>query len=348
MLMHEEPCGRGHGSPEGIWFPGRVPRTARAAQRGHLLVILMMGLAVMLIMMTAAAQSWTFQMRRERELELIFRGEQYVKALDAFRKASGGAFPIGDLKVLAQKNAGGIRFIRKLYPNPMDPNGEWQYLYLHPGGTGFINPCATLTGGKGRTGQEFVAGGAIPVSGFPMGGAAMGLPGMGGSQGGRGGKPRGLGGLDDDRAGGAGSMSELSAMDPNAFRRTGVAKMNLPIVGVVNCQSIESIRMYRGQTRLNNWAFTPLAMGEFAGNAQPGGQSGAAFMGGGLGLRGSEVYPTGRRGPGGAFTGAANEQPSWKRGKKQEPPPPPPEEEEDEDEEEDEEEDPNQSEDPNG
>src|SRR5712675_3363004 len=112
-------------------------KDGKGGERGHLLILLMVGVSVMLIMMTVAAQSWTFQMRREMEVELIFRGEQYIKGLEAFRKANGNAFPVGDLKILGKRNTTGVRFMRKLYKNPFDPNGQWQYLYLHPGGTGF-------------------------------------------------------------------------------------------------------------------------------------------------------------------------------------------------------------------
>jgi hypothetical protein len=121
-------------------------------------------------------------------------------------------------------------------------------------------------------------------------------------------------------------MDQLSAMDPNAFRDTGVAKMNLPIVGVVNCEAVESIRTYKGQTWLNNWAFTPLAQGQFAGNAQP--ARGGAKIGTvpGLGLSGSTFRPGSRLGEGrGSFSGedgAARRRgggrPGWRRQTKQE------------------------------
>lgn len=264
--------------------------TGRRGERGHLLVLLMVGLTVMLIMMTAAAQSVTFQMRREREKELIFRGEQYVKALDAFRKASGGAFPIGDLKVLAKKNIGGIRFIRRMYKNPMDPNGEWQYLYLHPGGTGFINPCASLQGGVMGAGNAFAVGGMQAMGG--MQGVGMKGGGFRGGRSGRGGGRIDDAGLtDDERLAQGPSMGQRSALDPNTFKQLGMQKMNLPIVGVVNCQMAESIGVYRGQTYLNNWAFTPLAMGEFTASVPTaGGGAQVNLPKTGLGMSGSEVF----------------------------------------------------------
>ncbi|MFQ5702313.1 MAG: hypothetical protein ACE5HU_10770, partial [Acidobacteriota bacterium] len=52
-------------------------QASRSRERGHLLVGLVVLAAVMIILLTAAAQSWTFLIRRDREAELIFRGEQY-------------------------------------------------------------------------------------------------------------------------------------------------------------------------------------------------------------------------------------------------------------------------------
>ncbi len=273
--------------PEGSARESAAERSSRRSEGGHLLILLMTGLAVLMIMLTVAAQSWTFQMRREMEQELIFRGEQYVKGLDLYRKTNGGAFPVGDLKVLTKKHVSGIRFMRKLYRNPMDPNGVWQYLYLHPGGTGFINPCAT---GIGLEATDENGLPVVPVSGFPTG---SGRRGRGASA-----------SFDRDRLsltdlatpggrrkpGSGPKMSDLTATDPRLLGGSGVTKMNLPIVGVVNCEMVESIRTYKAQTWLSNWAFTPLAQGDFAGNAQPGGAPRPVVrLPGGVGAQGSMI-----------------------------------------------------------
>ena len=299
-------------------------RKAGRGQRGHLLILLMVGLTVMLIMLTVAAQSWTFQMRREMELELIFRGEQYISGLNAFRKANGNAFPVGDLKILGKKNVSGIRFMRKLYKNPMDPNGAWQYLYLHPGGTGFINPCAVGGGIGFNDPRNNPATGQVPVGGFgiPMGasgGKCLGCsrPGVTRTTG-----IRSNGETDDDEDSSLPAGSKLSALDPKTFKSMGLQKMNLPIVGVVNCQMVESIRTYKGQSYLSNWAFTPLAQGEFGGNAQPGGLGTSAPTARGTGLVGSEAFQRGQKQPGNQPGVWAKDNPWSRDGKFHQQPPP--------------------------
>jgi len=52
----------------------------------------MVGMTVMMILLTATVQSWTAVMKREREEELIFRGNQYIIALKAYGADHGGSF----------------------------------------------------------------------------------------------------------------------------------------------------------------------------------------------------------------------------------------------------------------
>ena len=61
----------------------RFPEDAREA--GFTLLALMMMLILMAIFMGVAVESISFQMRREKEAELIFRGKQYVEAIRLFQ-----------------------------------------------------------------------------------------------------------------------------------------------------------------------------------------------------------------------------------------------------------------------
>ena len=84
-------------------------------------------------------------------------------------------------------------------------------------------------------------------------------------------------------------------MNPETFNETGMSGMNLPIVGVVNCEQKESIHTYQGQTWLANWAFTPLAQGEFGGKAIGGNATGGAtHINAGLGMTGAQFYKKGQ------------------------------------------------------
>ena len=83
---------------------------------------LLMGLSLMSIMLSVALPVWHTVARREREEELIFRGRQYVHAIELFQRKYAGTFP-PTVDALLQG-----RFLRRRYLDPMT-NTEFQLLY---------------------------------------------------------------------------------------------------------------------------------------------------------------------------------------------------------------------------
>lgn len=194
---------------------------------GHLLVGLMVLIAVMLIMLTVAGQSWTFLVRRDAEAELIFRGEQYAAAIEFYKKENA-TYPL-ELDVLGKEGPHRHRYIRKLWPDPLAKDGKWGKLYLSPDGKGFLNPFATP-----NTLDPFAADGLEP----------LGLPGQQGA-----GKP----------AWGAQSQNVppgYTALDMLGLDERGGEMQGLPIVGVVHKQREIGVKIYKNQASLNDWAFT--------------------------------------------------------------------------------------------
>ena len=113
----------------------------RSSESGHLLLALMIGLTVMVIFLTVAAQQWSVLERRENEKELIFRGTQYANAIKRYQTEHGGAYPTS-LESLMDLGPRRLRYIRQLYRDPMAPDGKWGILLADPTGKGFINPNA--------------------------------------------------------------------------------------------------------------------------------------------------------------------------------------------------------------
>ena len=153
---------------------GAHGRKRRMGERGVLLISLLVAMTVMIILLTASAQSWTTIMQRERELELIFRGNQYIIALRQYAKEHGGAYPM-ELEDLIKEGPMRHRYIRQLFRDPFDKEGEWNLIYLAPNGKSAINPNA-----------RFPLGGVLGAGGGAMGGAipnarnrATGLDGLG-------------------------------------------------------------------------------------------------------------------------------------------------------------------------
>lgn len=60
---------------------------------GYIMVALLVGIAIASVWMSAALPSWRQQAIREKEAELIFRGEQYARAIRLYQQKMNGALP---------------------------------------------------------------------------------------------------------------------------------------------------------------------------------------------------------------------------------------------------------------
>jgi hypothetical protein len=126
---------------------------------------LLVMLGVMSVLMTAMLPAWRFQAKREKELELVFRGEQYIRAIALYERRMGPGSRPPTLDALVQQ-----RFIRKKYKDPMTKDGEFQVLYI-----GANAPAPPGPGGRGQPGVSQVPGQTGVGSGL-----SGGQPGMGG------------------------------------------------------------------------------------------------------------------------------------------------------------------------
>lgn len=86
---------------------------AGAGDRGFAMAGLLVGLGVMAVLMTVALPQWSHQARREKEIELIWRGEQYARAVELFQRRFANAYP-PSIDVLVEQ-----RFLRQKYKDPI-------------------------------------------------------------------------------------------------------------------------------------------------------------------------------------------------------------------------------------
>ncbi len=95
------------------------------AQReaGYAMAALLIAIAVMHILMSAAMPVWRHATRRELEAELVFRGEQYARAIGLYQRKFAATFP-PNLDALIDQ-----RFLRRKYKDPLTEDGEFQILY---------------------------------------------------------------------------------------------------------------------------------------------------------------------------------------------------------------------------
>src|ERR1700730_18900781 len=114
------------------------------SERGYILLMLMLFVALLAIAAGALAPSIAFRVRRDREEEMIHRGVQYSRALRRFVKKTG-RYPT---RIEELENTNNVRFLRKRYKDPI--TGK-DFKLLHVGevqmafGAGI--PGATPAGG---------------------------------------------------------------------------------------------------------------------------------------------------------------------------------------------------------
>ncbi len=127
--------------------PGAGPNLSglprRRTEGGFTLVGLMVMVAIMAIFMGVAVQTVTFQMRREKEAELIFRGEQYVEAIRIF-KHKYGRYPMSLKEIWEAKP----HVIRKKWKDPITDSTNWGLVFLGQSGNQ-VGGGTPLAGGSG-------------------------------------------------------------------------------------------------------------------------------------------------------------------------------------------------------
>ena len=105
---------------------------SRRGQGGYSLLMVVFMVATALILSAAVSPNLLIQGRRERETEMVWRGEQYQRAIGLyFRKFGRYPTKIEDLTSLTN----GVRFLRQAYPDPMNKvDGSWRLIYVGPNG----------------------------------------------------------------------------------------------------------------------------------------------------------------------------------------------------------------------
>jgi type II secretory pathway pseudopilin PulG len=156
-------------------------------ERGYAMAALLVGLSVLAVLMTMALPVWTHYAKREKEEELIWRGQQYARAIGLFQRKYANTFP-PNLQVLLDQ-----KFLRKKYKDPITDD-DFQLIPVGGGvpgrGGGPGNASPTQPGlGPGQKPAQGAPGGfragtegsptGIPGTFQPVQGTAPNTPGIG-------------------------------------------------------------------------------------------------------------------------------------------------------------------------
>jgi type II secretory pathway pseudopilin PulG len=123
--------------------------------------------ATMLILAAATAPNILTQGRREKEEDMIWRGQQYARAIGLYYRKFG-KYPtkVDDLV----KETNGVRFLRKPYTDPMNKDdGSWRFIYAGPnnqliGSLRQVSLLQSALSTPGLTGALTLGGGLQPLS----------------------------------------------------------------------------------------------------------------------------------------------------------------------------------------
>ena len=105
----------------GMQIPRQQMAPSRRADPGYAMAGLLVAIAVMGVTLSMVMPTWRTWATREKEAELVFRGEQYMRAVELYQRRFPGAFPT-DIEQLIDQ-----RFLRKAFTDPMT-GGEFQIL----------------------------------------------------------------------------------------------------------------------------------------------------------------------------------------------------------------------------
>jgi hypothetical protein len=234
-------------------------------------------MSVMAIVLSTAMPVYQTVARREREAELVFRGEQYARAIGLFQRKYGNALP-PDVDVLIDQ-----RFLRKKYKDPIT-GGDFQF--LGPASPELAQALSTTPQQAQDTLRGRGAGGRGTQSPFGRAQGAQGSGSGSGTQSGSGFTPIGRG-----------STFTTGRGAQSAAGQAASAQAGGGILAVASKSTQTSMRLYNGKDKYNQWVFMAI-QSSLAAGAPPG--SGEQAPGG----RGGRAGGRGGTGPGRSGTGA--------------------------------------------
>jgi len=112
----------------------RIPpnRRIRQGESGYAIVIVMFFLALLVLAAAAAAPTVLSEIQREKEADMVWKGEQYARGVKLYYMKTHRFPPsLEDLTT----NKTGVRFMRQAYKDPMNNvDGSWRLIYVGPSG----------------------------------------------------------------------------------------------------------------------------------------------------------------------------------------------------------------------
>jgi type II secretory pathway pseudopilin PulG len=234
----------------------RSHETRARREHGYIMLTLQLSIALLAIFAAAIVPTIAFDIKRDREEEMIHRGVQYSRAIRAYYKKFG-RYPV---KLEDLENTNSQRFLRKRYKDPLNCKeskcadfkllhfGEVQMTLSAMGGG--VIPGATPAGavGSSPTSPFGGSGGGVTNSNSPFGQSAQ--TGTDPSQQGSDTSSTGTGDASNPSATGTGTGTGSNQIGSGQI-------IGGPIVGVASATKIKdsTIREFNHKKKHKDWAF---------------------------------------------------------------------------------------------
>ncbi|MGA7858502.1 MAG: type II secretion system protein [Terracidiphilus sp.] len=275
----------------------------RPSEEGYILVAVIFMLAILILSLAVALPRVREDIQRDREVETMHRGKQYVRAIQLYYRKFGSYPPSVDALVKTNN----IRFLRKQYIDPTTGKDDWKPILYGQNKTplamGFFGqPLAGTalagigpSGGNGLTGTTGTTGGFGNSNNGSSGSGSSGFT-LGGS-GTAAGTDTGSGTA--GTAGGAGTPGTPSGTDASGTATAGSGLGTSPggqtfggagIIGFSPASPKQSILVYKKKNHYNEWEFLYSPLSDQKANAT--GITGGTGLGsGGIGGAGGVSNP---------------------------------------------------------
>ena len=245
-------------------------RGERHGERGYVMLLLLLMVAVMLIGMAVIVPSVAFDIKRDREEEMIHRGVQYSRAIRLYYRKFG-RYPA---KIEDLENTNQIRFLRKRYTDPITRKdfkllhyGEAK-LSLNALGGGAIPGASTLGANGALVNASSASTFGSSNNTFGSNSAFGGNSGFGASSNsafGQSSQPTsnqtttGATGSDNSQtaasAGGTDQTAAGNTTGNSGDKLSGTTFGGAPIVGVASLSKDPTIREFNNKKKYNEWQF---------------------------------------------------------------------------------------------
>jgi type II secretory pathway pseudopilin PulG len=147
-------------------------------EQGFMLVGLIVAIFLILLVLSIAAPKVSKELQREREVEAVHRGNQYVRAIQVYVRKNGSQFP-PTIEALEKSN--NQRFLRQRYVDPMTGKSDWRLIHVGEAKTtvkGFFGkPLTGLAPGLGSAAGMASSGGIGAGAAGSSSPSAFGSPG---------------------------------------------------------------------------------------------------------------------------------------------------------------------------